>query len=230
MKSSVWTLVGRMCPIQFRVLAIGMVFGLLMGFLWRTESSDLATGIGISSVVACSVGIWLGTHLSFWILRLWSRWLASLSARLEALKSRLPTMDESDHASGTTRFERSGPRSIARLLMAFSLVALIFLPITGLLALMSQGDGAFQHVDWNWMPIALVNLGLGLLGVAGQSLALWRLDRRVFRLEQHLESLVPTVPHALQRVHRWDQSVRQTRSTVERVMGVRGMSEMPAAA
>ena len=220
MKSSVWTLVGRMCPVQFRVLAIGMVFGLLMGFLWRTESSDLATGIGISSVVACSVGIWLGTHLSFWILRLWSRWLASMSSRLEALESRLPVLDESDHESGTTRSERSGPRSIARLLMAFSLIALIALPITGLLALMSQGDGAFQYVDWNWMPIALVNLVLGLLGVVGQCLAFWQLDRRVSRLERHLESLVPTVPHALQRVHRWDQSVRQTQSTVERVIGM----------
>ena len=230
MKSSVWTLVGRMCPIQFRVLAFGMVFGLLMGFLWGTESSDLATGIGISSVVACSVGIWLGTQLSFWILRLWSRWLASMSSRLEALESHLPIMGESDHESGTTRSGRSGLPTIARFLMGFSPIALISFPITGLLALMSQGDGAFQHVDWNWTPIALVNLGLGLLGVAGPCLALWRLDRSVSRLERHLEALVPTVPHALQRVHRWDQSVRQTQSTVERVIGVCGMSEMPTAA
>ena len=139
-------------------------------------------------------------------------------------------MEESDPESGSVMSERSGPRSTARFLMAFSLVTLISLPITGLLALMSQGNGAFQHVDWNWMPIGLLNLGLALLGVAGQSLALWRLDRRVSRLEQHLEALVPTVPYALQQVHRWDQSVRQTQSTAEKVMGVHGMNEMPTAA
>ena len=103
MLSRIWTNRRAALPINVRYILVGMVGGLISGVLRLHLSLDEASTAGFVSFVSLTIGVWLGIHMSIWMLSLTGACLDVLMRRADILMERLGFEDEtvSDRSSNS---------------------------------------------------------------------------------------------------------------------------------
>ena len=218
MYGKAWTITRLVIPVEFKLIIFGVSIGVLTGLVGlRTETPEIATAWGLAASVSLCLGCWLGINLWLLTLRIFGLWSVSLMKRLEALKPKLvPTAEDTSAGAGSVNI------SIIEIIffsLVFSLVPAGFSAATigaifAIIDLRVDLYGAMAYV-----PSLCVGLGCALLGLAGQSLYLWRDTRRVARLERRLESLEATAPVTLQ-TPRLERAISKATSIVCKLTGV----------
>lgn len=222
-----WTNVCRGRLIELLPLLYGIGVGLIMGLsALRTESVEVATGMGIAVSVSVSLGGWLGFRLSLLKTCLISGWVLSLNKRIEALAShyRIDVTEPDDEKLADPK--HSSKSSVFWWLCTLIVPMGITMTIVGaILAFIDFRVDIYSSLAY--VPNLLTGLGLALFGIAGQCLYLWKVTRDVARLERHLDSVTSVHPVALQ-VYRLERAISSVSSIVRKLAGVRRPDLTPA--
>ena len=218
MYGKAWTITRLVIPAEFRLIVFGVSIGILTGLLGlRTETPEVATAWGIAASVSLCLGCWLGTNLWLLTQRVFRLWSVSLMKRLETLESKPVLIAEGTPAG-------SGRLNISIIEIIFFGLVISLVPagfstaaigaIFAIIDLRVDLYGAMAYV-----PSLCVGLGCALLGLAGQSLYLWRDTRRVARLERSLGSAEAVAPITLQ-APRLERAISKASSIVCKLTGV----------
>ena len=157
-------------PADFRLVLYGWVVGLVTGGVFLRESAELATGVGITSFLAVSVGGFLGINLSFLVMRGFLVWIRSIDRRIHVLDSQLAQLTDLREAEETLQQPPSGGFSIVKLLVASTVCGVIVTTSAAIAIFIELGVtilGPSVYLPW-----LCVGLALALFGIGGQAFQL----------------------------------------------------------
>ena len=208
-------------PVEIRLLAAGVVTGLVVGALRLDESVDIATAVGIATGFSVTMGFWLGIHLYLTVARLYTAWITAIRKRVTDIETRLHSVvastDGHDVEQGRVSFAITIVASsvyVTPLCFGVSSYSAI------LAALWTQMDCPCASESQTFALVILIcSSGLLAFTVGIQCLYLLRLQLRAASLERRLNRAGSISPVTI-RADVLDSNITRAERLVRRFVGV----------
>lgn len=215
-----WNTFNKVTPVDLRLLLYGAVCGVVMGSLSLIfgYSLDEATARGLANLIHTTVGIWLGVKLCSLEIHALAKWLDSLSERLTVLRARLGLSDDARPTSQTQAPVQSSWLTIVRYCIYMTPVGAVLLVSSSIAVAIDFSVDVYTSESLvSFLILAALVFSLC---ISVQCINLWRMSRKLSRLERRLESINSIDRFALN-TQEFGQAFSNTDTFVYKVTGQR---------